>query len=196
MQKRIETPVNDDAVRALRAGEAVLLSGVLYTARDAAHQRIVAALEAGAALPFELAGQAIYYCGPAPTPPGRAIGSAGPTSSYRMDPYAPLLYSKGLKASIGKGDRDVSVREACREFGGAYLVAVGGAGALLADCVTEAEVVAYAALGPEAVRRLVVRDLPLIVAYDAHGRSVFPGDEALPGASGTSAPTPPHEAPS
>jgi len=176
---RIETPLTDDAISGLHAGDAVLLSGVLYTARDAAHQRIVAALEAGAPLPFALPGQAIYYCGPAPTPPGRAIGSAGPTSSYRMDPYAPVLYREGLKASIGKGDRSLPVREACREHGCAYLVAVGGAGALLADCVTEAEVVAYPELGPEAVRRLVVRDLPLIVAYDAHGGSVFPGDESL-----------------
>lgn len=178
-QIRIQTPLTDSDVRELRAGEHVLLSGVVFTARDAAHQRIVAALEAGEPLPFELAGEAIYYCGPAPTPPGRAIGSAGPTSSYRMDPYAPLLYSRGLKATIGKGDRGEAVREACRDYGCVYLVAVGGAGALLADCVTEAEVVAYAELGPEAVRRLVVRDLPLIVAYDAHGGSVFPNDEPL-----------------
>jgi fumarate hydratase subunit beta len=176
---RVETPLTEEAVRGLRAGDAVLLSGVLYTARDAAHQRIVAALEAGEAPPFALAGEAIYYCGPAPTPPGRAIGSAGPTSSYRMDPYVPLLCQQGLKASIGKGDRAPAVREACVAHGAVYLVAVGGAGALLADCVTEAEVVAYPELGPEAVRRLVVRELPLTVAYDAHGGSVFPGDEPL-----------------
>ncbi len=178
-ETRIETPLTADAVRALRAGDSVLLSGVIYTARDAAHQRIVAALETGQDLPFDLAGQAIYYCGPAPTPPGRAIGSAGPTSSYRMDPYAPLLHGRGLRASIGKGDRAVAVRQACLDHGSVYLVAVGGAGALLADCVTDAEVVAYPELGPEAVRRLVVRDLPLIVAYDAHGGSVFPGDDPL-----------------
>lgn len=176
---KIQTPLADQAVRELTAGQAVELSGIIYTARDAAHQRLVAALEAGERLPFELAGQAIYYCGPAPTPPGRAIGSAGPTTSYRMDAYAPLLYSRGLKATIGKGDRGMEVREACREYGCVYLVAVGGAGALLADCVTEAEVIAWPELGPEAVRRLVVRDLPLIVAYDAHGGSVFPGDEPL-----------------
>lgn len=177
---KLHTPLADDAIRELRAGQAVELSGVIYTARDAAHQRMVAALEAGEPLPFELAGQAIYYCGPAPTPPGRAIGSAGPTTSYRMDAYAPLLYGRGLKATIGKGDRGIEVREACRDYGCVYLVAVGGAGALLADCVTEAEVIAWPELGPEAVRRLVVRDLPLIVAYDAHGGSAFPGDEPLP----------------
>jgi fumarate hydratase subunit beta len=175
----IKTPLTDDVVKGLRAGDSVLLSGVVYTARDAAHQRIVAALEADQEPPFALEGQAIYYCGPAPTPPGRAIGSAGPTTSYRMDPFAPLLHARGLKATIGKGDRGRAVREACREHVAVYLVAVGGAGALLADCVTEAEVVAYPELGPEAVRRLVVRDLPLIVAYDAHGGSVFPGDEPL-----------------
>lgn len=175
----LTTPLTEEAVRSLRAGEEVLLSGVVHTARDAAHQRLVQALDAGAPLPLELAGAAIYYCGPAPTPPGRAIGSAGPTSSYRMDPYTPRLYALGLKATIGKGDRAPEVRQACREHGSVYLVAVGGAGALLADCVTAAEVIAYEELGPEALRRLVVRDLPLIVAYDSHGGSAFPGDSPL-----------------
>lgn len=177
--KPLTTPLSDDAVRALRAGDQVLLSGTVYTARDAAHQRVVAALQAGQPLPFEPAGQVVYYCGPAPTPPGRALGSAGPTSSYRMDPYTPVLCQHGLRATIGKGDRSLPVREACRDYGCVYFVAVGGAGALLADCVTSAEIVAYPELGPEAVRRLVVRELPLIVAYDTHGGSVFPGDEAL-----------------
>lgn len=177
--KRIQTPLTDEVACDLRAGEEVLLSGVLYTARDAAHQRLMQALGEGAALPMELPGQVIYYCGPSPTPPGRALGSAGPTSSYRMDPYATRLHALGLKVTIGKGDRAVAVREACRDHGCVYLVAVGGAGALLADCVTEAEVVAYEELGPEALRRLVVRDLPLIVAYDSTGGSVFPGDDSL-----------------
>ena len=167
--KTLETPLTDEAVRGLRAGEDVLLSGVIYTARDAAHQRLMQALDEGVELPLELRGQAIYYCGPAPTPPGR-------TSSYRMDPYTPRLCSLGLKATIGKGDRAVEVREACREYGCVYFVAVGGAGALLADCVTEAEVVAYEELGPEALRRLVVKELPLRVAYDCAGGSAFPGD--------------------
>lgn len=174
--KSIQTPLTDEVVRGLRAGEEVLLSGVLYTARDAAHQRLRQALEEGVELPLELRGQVIYYCGPAPTPPGRALGSAGPTSSYRMDPYTPRLYSLGLKATIGKGDRAVEVREACREYGCVYLVAVGGAGALLADCVTEAEVLAYEELGPEALRKLRVKELPLTVAYDCEGGSAFPGD--------------------
>ncbi|MEI6500067.1 MAG: FumA C-terminus/TtdB family hydratase beta subunit [Armatimonadota bacterium] len=177
--KKIQTPLTDDAVRDLRAGDDVLLTGVVYTARDAAHQRLMKALDEGATLPLELRGQAIYYCGPSPTPPGRALGSAGPTSSYRMDPYATRLHALGLKATIGKGDRGIEVREACRDHGGVYLVAVGGAGALLADCVTEAEVVAYEELGPEALRRLVVKDLPLIVAYDSQGGSAFPGDEQV-----------------
>ncbi|MEN6642312.1 MAG: FumA C-terminus/TtdB family hydratase beta subunit [Armatimonadia bacterium] len=176
---KLTTPLDDEAVRGLRAGQQVLLSGVVYTARDAAHQRIVQALDAGEQPPFALGGQVIYYCGPAPTPPGRALGSAGPTSSYRMDPYTPLLYSRGLKATIGKGNRDEAVRWACVEHTCLYLVAVGGAGAVLADCVIEAEVIAYPELGPEAVRRLVVADLPLIVAYDAAGGSAFPGDATL-----------------
>lgn len=180
--KKLATPLSAQAVKELRAGDEVLLSGVVYTARDAAHQRLIAALDAGQTLPLELDGQAIYYCGPAPTPPGRAIGAAGPTSSYRMDPYTPRLYSLGLRATIGKGDRSLEVREAGRQYGSVYLVAVGGAGALLADCVTEAEVVAFPELGPEALRRLVVRDLPLIVAYDTAGNSAFPQDERLPDA--------------
>jgi len=177
--RKLETPLTDEAVRGLQAGEDVLLSGVLYTARDAAHQRLMKALDAGAELPLALRGQVIYYCGPAPTPPGSAIGSAGPTSSYRMDPYTPRLCSLGLKATIGKGDRAVQVREACRDHRCVYLVAVGGAGALLADCVIEAEVVAYEELGPEALRKLVVKDLPLTVAYDCEGGSAFPGDGEL-----------------
>jgi fumarate hydratase subunit beta len=178
--KYVTTPITDETAKNLHAGDEVLLSGVVYTARDAAHQRILAALEAGEPPPLELRGQAIYYCGPAPTPPGRAIGSAGPTSSYRMDPYAPRLYGLGLKATIGKGDRSLAVREACREFGAVYMVAVGGAGALLGDCVIKAEIIAYPELGPEALRRLEVSDLPVIVAYDSVGNSAFPGDEPLP----------------
>ena len=177
--KRLQTPLDDEAVRELRAGEEVLLSGVIYTARDAAHQRLMAALDNGQPLPLELRGQVIYYCGPAPTPPGSAIGSAGPTSSYRMDAYTPRLHSLGVKATIGKGDRSLEVRQACRDHGSVYLVAVGGAGALLADCVTDAQIVAYEELGPEALRRLEVKDLPLMVAYDSVGGSAFPSDEKL-----------------
>jgi fumarate hydratase subunit beta len=177
--RELNLPLTDEDIAGLHAGEAILLSGVLYTARDAAHQRLLQALDAGEALPFDLAGQVIYYCGPAPTPPGRALGSAGPTSSYRMDPFTPRLHSLGLRGTIGKGNRDRSVREACRQYGAVYLVAVGGAGALLADCVLSAEILAYPELGPEALRRLQVAHFPVIVAYDAKGGSVFPGDEPL-----------------
>ena len=175
----INTPLTAELVKKLRAGDMVKISGIIYTARDAAHQRLMAALDHGEPLPLQLQGQAIYYCGPAPTPPGSAIGSAGPTSSYRMDAYTPRLHSLGLKATIGKGDRSLEVRQACRDYGAVYLVAVGGAGALLADCVTAAEIVAYEELGPEALRRLEVKDLPLIVAYDSVGGSAFPSDEKV-----------------
>lgn len=176
---RLHTPLQPADVAGLRAGDSVLLSGVLYTARDAAHKRLMQLLDSGEALPFDLAGQVIYYCGPAPAPPGHAIGSAGPTSSYRMDPYATRLHALGLAATIGKGDRSASVRQACRDHGAAYLVAVGGAGALLAQRVTSASVIAYEELGPEAIRRLEVVDFPVLVAYDACGGSIFPSDQPL-----------------
>lgn len=173
-------PCTAEALADLQAGEVVSLSGVVYTARDAAHQRLVAALEAGEELPFELRGAAIYYCGPAPTPPGRALGSAGPTSSYRLDRYTPGLLQQGVKVTLGKGDRGLSVREACRDYGAVYLVTVGGAGAVLSSAVKAAEVIAWPELGPEAVRRLEVDNFPALVAYDSRGGSVFPGDEPLP----------------
>lgn len=177
--KRIHTPLTTDALRDLRAGDSVLLDGTIYTARDAAHQRMREALQQGAGLPIQIKGQAIYYCGPSETPPGHAIGSAGPTTSYRMDAYAPELYALGLKATIGKGDRKREVREACKEHGAVYLVAIGGAGALLAQTVLQARVVAYEDLGPEAVRELTVCGFPVVVAYDCHGGSVFPGDQPI-----------------
>lgn len=178
-ETRICTPLDDDAIRALRAGERVLISGALLTARDAAHRRLMDLLEGGRRLPVNLAGQVIYYCGPAPAPPGRAIGAAGPTTSYRMDEFTPRLHAAGLKATIGKGERGSAVREACREHCAVYLVAIGGAGALLAQRIVAAETVAYDDLGPEAIRRLVVEDFPCIVAYDAHGASVFPQDNSV-----------------
>ena len=177
--KQIELRLSDEAIAVLRAGDAISLTGLVYTARDAAHQRLVRALHHGEQLPFELAGAVIYYCGPTPAPPGRPLGAAGPTTSARMDAFAPQLYAAGVQATIGKGQRAPEVREACREYGCLYLVATGGAGALLSSFVTSAEVVAYADLGPEAIRKLTVAGLPVHVAYDVHGRSIFPQDEDL-----------------
>jgi len=170
---RLATPPTRDAVLELRAGDAVCLTGIICTARDAAHQRLIALLEAGKPLPIDLEGQVIYYCGPTPAPPGRPIGSAGPTTSSRMDAYAPVLHAHGVMATIGKGPRSEAVRAALVEHGAAYLVAVGGAGALLAQHVEACEIIAFPELGPEAIRQLTVRDFPTIVAYDAHGGSAF-----------------------
>lgn len=179
MKVTLTTPIARDDLRKLHAGDAVAISGVMYTARDAAHAKLFETMDAGQELPISFEGQVIYYCGPAPTPPGRAIGSAGPTTSYRMDAFAPRLYGLGLAMTIGKGDRGIAVREACKQYGGVYLVTPGGAGALLSERVNEAAVIAYPELGPEALRRLVVEAFPAIVAYDTFGVSVFPGDEPL-----------------
>jgi len=169
----LTVPLCDEAVRSVRCGDRVALSGVVYTARDAAHQRMVEALTAGAELPFDPRGQVIYYVGPTPPPPGKVIGAAGPTTSYRMDAYAPALYQAGVKATIGKGARSDAVRRAIVECGALYLAAIGGAGALLAQHIREAKVIAYAELGPEAVRRLVVQDFPAIVVNDTTGGDLY-----------------------
>ncbi len=166
-------PLTDEAVLPLHAGDRVLISGAIYSARDAAHRRMVEALERGERLPFEPAGQVIYYMGPSPAPPGRPIGSAGPTTSCRMDAYAPALYAAGLRATIGKGARSAAVRRAIQEHRALYLAAVGGAGALLSRCVRVAELVAYPDLGPEAVRRLVVEEFPAIVVNDTYGADLY-----------------------
>ncbi len=172
--KRITAPITDDSViENLRAGDFVLISGVIYTARDAAHKRMVEALERGEELPFNLKGQIIYYAGPAPAKPGRPIGSVGPTTSYRMDPYAPKLLEAGLKGMIGKGTRNKEVVDAIVKYKGVYFGAVGGAAAYLARCVKEAEVIAYEDLGPEAVRRLVVEDFPAFVVNDIYGNDLY-----------------------
>ena len=176
---QIKLPFTADVIAQLRAGDSVRLSGVIYTARDAAHQRLISALEASQQLPIDLDGSVIYYCGPTPAPPERVIGAAGPTTSARMDTFAPRLYAAGVRATIGKGQRVLQVRQACREYGSLYLIATGGAGALLSSFVTGAQVVAYAELGPEAIRKLTVAELPVLVGYDTHGGSIFPGDEDL-----------------
>jgi fumarate hydratase subunit beta len=161
----------------LHAGDRVLLSGTVYTARDAAHKRICAMLDRSEEPPFPISGATIYYAGPTPTPPGMAIGSCGPTTSARMDPYAPRLLDLGLKAMVGKGDRSQEVIDAVRRNGAVYLCAIGGAGALAAKCVTSLEVVAFPDLGCESVKKLTVKDFPLIVAIDCGGGNLF---EAAP----------------
>ena len=169
----LETPLSEENVRKLRAGDKVSLTGVVYTARDAAHKRLVDLLEAGKELPMPLEGHIIYYVGPAPTPPGKAIGSAGPTTSYRMDVYTPKLIESGLKGMIGKGTRSREVKESMMVHKAVYFAAIGGVGALLAKTVKEAEVIAYPDLGPEAIRRLVVEDFPAIVAIDVRGEDIY-----------------------
>ena len=177
--KKLTLPLTEDAVRDLVAGDVVHLTGPMYTARDAAHERLMALIRAGEDLPIELEGQVIYYCGPTPAPPGRPIGSAGPTTSYRMDDFAPELHALGLRGTIGKGNRSANVRQALKRHCGVYFVAVGGAGALLSDCIVAAEVIAYPELGPEAIRRIAVEDFPVIVGYDCHGGTAFMGEQAL-----------------
>lgn len=159
--------------RDLRAGDRLLLSGVAYTARDAAHKRILQALKDADSLPFTLTGAVIYYAGPTPAPIGRAIGSCGPTTSLRMDPYTPALYDLGVIATIGKGERSDSVAEAIRRNGGVYLCALGGAGALASQCITASRVIAYDDLGCESVKEIVLSDFPLIVGIDAVGGNIF-----------------------
>jgi len=170
---RLKLPCSSEEFGKLRAGDRVLLSGTLYTARDAAHKRLCALLEKGEALPFDINGQTIYYVGPAPAPPGYAIGSAGPTTSYRMDKYAPMLLDAGLKGMIGKGLRNGDVKEAMKRNGAVYFAAVGGAAALIARSIVSSEVIAYEDLGPEAIRRLEVKDMPVIVAVDSIGNDIY-----------------------
>ncbi|MEW6261829.1 MAG: Fe-S-containing hydro-lyase [Thermodesulfobacteriota bacterium] len=170
---RLRPPLTRADLEALEAGDKVLISGVIYTGRDAAHKRLIEALNQGRDLPFDPQGQIIYYVGPTPAPPGRVIGSAGPTTSYRMDPYAPALISRGLKAMIGKGRRGPEVRKAMLEHGAVYLGGDGGAGALLGQRIKAVEIIAYEDLGPEAVRRLVVEDFPAVVINDLNGRDLY-----------------------
>jgi len=176
---RLTTPLTEAVIAELRAGDRVLIDGMLYVARDAAHKRMVAALDAGQALPFDPAGQIIFYMGPAPAKPGRPIGSAGPTTSYRMDAYAPRLMAAGIKGMIGKGARSPAVRQAIQQYHCVYFAAVGGAGALLAKRVVAAEIIAYEDLGPEAIRKLTVVDFPAMVIDDMYGGDAYEaGQEA------------------
>ena len=169
----LETPLSDDVIAGLTAGRMIYLSGTIYTARDAAHKLMVEMLRRGDEPPFPFAGQVVFYAGPCPSPPGRVIGSIGPTTSGRMDTYAPELIRHGLKVMIGKGARSADVVVAIRECCGVYFAAIGGAAAQMSRCVKSAEVVAFDDLGTEAVRRLTVERLPLIVAVDASGNCVY-----------------------
>jgi fumarate hydratase subunit beta len=171
--KELTTPLNDETIAGLRAGDQVLISGTVYVGRDAAHKRLVAALDAGEPLPFDPQGQIIYYMGPSPAKPGQPIGSAGPTTSGRMDAYAPRLMAVGLKGMIGKGNRSQPVREAMRQYKAVYMGAIGGAGALIAKSIKSSEVVAYDDLGAEALRRLEVEDFPAIVVNDIYGGDAY-----------------------
>ena len=173
MQYKLTTPVAKEDLAPLRAGDTVLLSGTVYTARDAAHKRMMELLDAGEALPFPVEGSAVYYVGPTPERPGQIIGSAGPTTSGRMDAYSPRLLDLGQTIMIGKGARNQAVKEAVVRSGAVYLAALGGAGALMAASVEELEVICWEDLGCEAVRRLTVRDLPLTVILDAHGGDLY-----------------------
>lgn len=171
--KRIRAPLSDEDVLNLRIGDKVLLSGVIYGARDAAHKKLVELLERREPWPIDLKGQIIYYVGPTPPPPGRVIGSAGPTTSSRMDLYTPALLRCGVKAFIGKGSRNSSTRQALVDFKGVYLAATGGAGALLSRAIKESAIAAYPELGPEAIYRFVVEDFPATVVNDAFGGDLY-----------------------
>ncbi len=170
---KIETPFTREKLADLKAGDNVLISGVIYTARDAAHKRLVEDYEAGRDLPFDPKGACIYYVGPTPTAPGQVIGSAGPTSSYRMDPYSPILLDLGAIGMIGKGRRNQEVIDKIVETGAVYFAAIGGAAAIIKDRIKECEIIAYDDLGAEAVRRLVVKDFPATVIIDSKGNNLY-----------------------
>ena len=172
-EHHISTPVSDDVIETLKAGDSVTITGYLYTGRDSAHKKLIDLINAGKELPIDVKGQLIYYVGPTPARPGKVIGSAGPTTSYRMDSFAPTLHKLGLKGTIGKGSRSEEVRESLKTYKGVYLAAVGGAGALISQSIAEAEVIAYPELGPEAIRRIKVKDFPCIVINDMYGGDLY-----------------------
>ena len=171
--KKITTPLTDESVKALKAGDSVLITGIIYTGRDAAHKRLVETLQKGEKLPVDLKGQIIYYVGPAPAKPGYPIGPAGPTTSERMDPYTPALLAYGMKGMIGKGNRTPQVIEALKKHTAVYFAAVGGAAALIAKRIKKCETVAYGDLGPEAVMKLTVEDFPVVVVNDCYGNDLY-----------------------
>ena len=171
--KRIKTPLTDKIIKSLSAGDRVFLSGIIYTARDAAHKRLAELMSKGEKLPVNLDGQVIYYVGPTPPKPGYVIGSAGPTTSYRMDAYTPKLLTAGLRGMIGKGKRSDEVKKAIKKHKAVYFAAIGGLGALLSKKIRSARVVAYEDLGPEAIRELKVEDFPLVVINDSKGGDLY-----------------------
>jgi fumarate hydratase subunit beta len=171
--KSVQLPLSDELLKTLHVGDELLLTGEIYVGRDAAHKKLSEALEGGLPLPVDLKGQVIYFMGPTPAKYGQVIGSAGPTSSYRMDAYSPRLMAEGLKGMIGKGMRSREVKEAMKRYGAVYLGAIGGAGALLSNCIRRAEVIAYAELGAEALQRIEVQDFPVTVVNDIYGGDLF-----------------------
>ncbi len=172
-EHHITPPVTDEIIEKLKAGDTVFITGDLYTGRDSAHKKLIELIEKGKDLPIDVKGQFIYYVGPTPARPGKVIGSAGPTTSYRMDSFAPTLHKLGLKGTIGKGSRSQEVKESLKKYKAVYLAAVGGAGALISQSITEAEVIAYPELGPEAIRRVKVKDFPCIVINDMYGGDLY-----------------------
>lgn len=170
---RIETPLSKGKIESLCVGQKVLISGVIYTARDQAHKRLFDLIKQGKELPFEVKDQIIYYVGPTPAPKDKVIGSAGPTTSGRMDQYTPMLIERGLKGMIGKGDRGQAVISSMKKMGAVYFAAIGGTGALISDCIIKCEVIAFGDLGSEAIHKLVVKDLPTIVAIDTTGNNLY-----------------------
>ena len=169
----LRPPLGDEGVERLKIGDRVLISGAIYTGRDAAHKRLLDLIQGGKPLPIDIQGQIIYYVGPSPAKPGRPVGAAGPTTSYRMDAYAPELIRLGLKGMIGKGARNQEVRDAMAEYKAVYFAAIGGAGALMAQAIKKAEVIAYEDLGPEAIRKLEVEEFPVIVVNDVNGNDLY-----------------------
>ena len=173
MTRKIQTPLTREVARTLKAGESCTITGTIYTARDAAHKRLCELVAQGKPLPLDVKDAVIYFVGPTPAKPGQAIGSAGPTTAYRMDAYSPILIRQGLTGMIGKGKRGPEVIDAMKECGCVYFGAIGGAGALLSSCVKKAEIIAYEDLGAEAIRRLEVEDLPVTVIIDAQGNNLY-----------------------
>jgi fumarate hydratase subunit beta len=172
-EHRITTPVTDEIIAKMKAGDKVYITGYILTGRDSAHKKLIDLIKEGKGLPIDVKGQFIYYVGPTPARPGKVIGSAGPTTSYRMDSYAPTLHALGLKGTIGKGERSKEVKEAMKKYKAVYLASVGGAGALISKSIEGSEVIAYPELGPEAIRRLKVKDFPCIVINDMYGGDLY-----------------------